>query len=350
VRVGVRRVVGGEGAHAHRAQLEVGARGHLLEVDREAPLLGLDRVPEGAGGLAHAALDLGRSDDADGPGPVVLVEGAEQEEGDAPEVVGVEVGHHDHVDLVMLWKQHESDQHAWGMAIDLNRCNGCSACLIGCQAENNVPVVGKEEVYLRREMHWIRIDRYYKGPADNPETVFQPMMCQHCGNAPCESVCPVLATVHSSDGLNQQVYNRCVGTRYCANNCPYKVRRFNWFLFNNNDEFDFHFNDDLGKMVINPDVTVRSRGVIEKCSLCIQMTQKSILDAKREGREVRDEEFQTACANACDTGALVFGDINDKESEVSKLKESNRVYHLLESVGTRPNVFYHVKVRNTDDA
>ena len=279
---------------------------------------------------------------------------------------------------VDLWDSFDrSIGHHFNMSIDLNACTGCGACVVACHAENNVPVVGKKEVRLSRDMHGLRIDRYYSSeetfaedvekkdglsgavgskrgfgemedPAANPTVAFQPVMCQHCNHAPCETVCPVAATTHSRQGQNHMAYNRCVGTR--ANNCPYKVRRFNWFLYSDNEEFDFHFNDDLGKMVINPDVTVRSRGVIEKCSLCIQMTQKSILDAKREGREVRDEEFQTACSNACDTGAIVFGDSNNKESEVSKLKESNRVYHLLESVGTQPNVFYHVKVRNTDDA
>jgi len=281
---------------------------------------------------------------------------------------------------VDLWDSFDrSIGHHFNMSIDLNACTGCGACIVACHAENNIPVVGKSEVRRSRDMHWLRIDRYYSSedsfaddvakkddlsgafeskrgfeemedPATNPMVAFQPVMCQHCNHAPCETVCPVAATTHSRQGQNHMAYNRCVGTRYCANNCPYKVRRFNWFLYNNNEEFDFHFNDDLGKMVINPDVTVRSRGVIEKCSLCIQMTQKSILDAKREGREVKDEEFQTACSNACDTGAIVFGDINNKDSEVSKLKESNRSYHLLESVGTQPNVFYHVKVRNTDDA
>ncbi|AYN66571.1 4Fe-4S dicluster domain-containing protein [Euzebyella marina] len=272
--------------------------------------------------------------------------------------------------------------HHFNMSIDLNACTGCGACVIACHAENNVPVVGKEEVRKSRDMHWLRIDRYYSSedtfeadnvkkdefdglsgdngslggfgeledPAANPQVAFQPVMCQHCNHAPCETVCPVAATSHSRQGQNHMAYNRCVGTRYCANNCPYKVRRFNWFLYNNNDEFDFHMNNDLGKMVLNPDVNVRSRGVIEKCSLCIQMTQKTILDAKREGRPVKDGEFQTACSAACSSGAIIFGDVNDKESEVSKLAESDRMYHLLEHVGTKPNVFYHVKVRNTNEA
>ncbi len=281
---------------------------------------------------------------------------------------------------VDLWESFDrSIGHHFNLSIDLNACTGCGACVIACHAENNVPVVGKSEVRRSRDMHWLRIDRYYsseetfagdnekkesfdglfgaKGslggfgsmehPADNPQVAFQPVMCQHCNHAPCETVCPVAATSHGRQGQNQMAYNRCVGTRYCANNCPYKVRRFNWFLYNNNSEFDFHMNDDLGRMVINPDVNVRSRGVMEKCSMCIQMTQKTILDAKRDGREIKDGEFQTACSNACSTGAMKFGDVNDKESNVAKLSEDKRMYHLLEHVGTKPNVFYHVKVRNT---
>jgi molybdopterin-containing oxidoreductase family iron-sulfur binding subunit len=281
---------------------------------------------------------------------------------------------------VDLWDSFDrSIGHHFNMSIDLNACTGCGACVIACSAENNVPVVGKEEIRRSRDMHWLRIDRYYSSeetfeadnlkkdglsgafesksgfeemedPAANPQVAFQPVMCQHCNHAPCETVCPVAATVHSRQGHNHMAYNRCVGTRYCANNCPYKVRRFNWFLYSDNDEFDYHMNNDLGKMVLNPDVNVRSRGVMEKCSWCIQMTQKAILDAKREGREVRDEEFQTACSNACSSGAIVFGDVNNPESEVARLKESERMYHLLEHVGTKPNVFYHVKVRNTNEA
>ncbi|QCX01233.1 4Fe-4S dicluster domain-containing protein [Aggregatimonas sangjinii] len=284
---------------------------------------------------------------------------------------------------VDLWDSFDrSIGHHFNMSIDLNACTGCGACVIACHAENNVPVVGKQEVRSSRDMHWLRIDRYYssedtfeqddikkdefdglsgdKGslggfgeledPAANPQVAFQPVMCQHCNHAPCETVCPVAATSHSRQGQNHMAYNRCVGTRYCANNCPYKVRRFNWFLYNNNDEFDYHMNNDLGKMVVNPDVNVRSRGVIEKCSMCIQKTQKTILDAKRDGRVIKDGEFQTACSSACSNGAIVFGDVNDKESKIAELAESDRMYHLLESVGTKPNVFYHVKVRNTDEA
>jgi MoCo/4Fe-4S cofactor protein with predicted Tat translocation signal len=281
---------------------------------------------------------------------------------------------------VDLWESFDrSVGHHFNLSIDLNACTGCGACVIACHAENNVPVVGKSEVRRSRDMHWLRIDRYYsseetfegdnkkkdefdglfgdkgslggfgemENPGENPQVVFQPVMCQHCNHAPCETVCPVAATSHGRQGQNQMAYNRCVGTRYCANNCPYKVRRFNWFLYSNNDEFDFHMNDDLGRMVLNPDVNVRSRGVMEKCSMCIQKTQLSILTAKREGREVGVDEFQTACSSACTTGAMVFGDVNNKESKVAKLAEDKRMYHLLESVGTKPNVFYHVKVRNT---
>ncbi|NKI25553.1 TAT-variant-translocated molybdopterin oxidoreductase [Arenibacter sp. 6A1] len=284
---------------------------------------------------------------------------------------------------VDLWGSFDrSIGHHFNLSIDLNACTGCGACVIACHAENNVPVVGKEEVRKSRDMHWLRIDRYYsseetfegdntkkeefdglfgdKGslggfghmedPSANPQVAFQPVMCQHCNHAPCETVCPVAATSHGRQGQNHMAYNRCVGTRYCANNCPYKVRRFNWFLYSNNDEFDYHMNNDLGKMVINPDVTVRSRGVMEKCSMCIQKTQKTILDAKRDGRLVEDGEFQTACSAACSNGAMTFGDINDKESKIAELKESDRMYHLLEHVGTKPNVFYHVKVRNTNEA
>ena len=281
---------------------------------------------------------------------------------------------------VDLWDSFDrSIGHHFNLSIDLNACTGCGACVIACHAENNVPVVGKTEMRRSRDMHWLRIDRYYssqetftedinkkdnisglnsslnefgemENPADNPQVVFQPVMCQHCNHAPCETVCPVAATAHGRQGQNHMAYNRCVGTRYCANNCPYKVRRFNWFLYSQNDEFDYFMNDDLGRMVLNPDVTVRSRGVMEKCSFCIQKTQKTILDAKRDGREIKDGEFQTACSAACGSGAMVFGDVNDKESEVAKLKEDDRVYHLLEYVGTKPNVFYHTKVRNIEKA
>ena len=183
-------------------------------------------------------------------------------------------------------------------------------------------------------------------PSANPEVSFQPVMCQHCNQAPCENVCPVAATTHSAEGLNHMAYNRCVGTRYCANNCPYKVRRFNWFLYKDNDQFDYHMNDDLGKMVLNPDVVVRSRGVMEKCSMCIQMIQKTKLDAKKSGSLVSDEDAQTACSIACPTNAMVFGDVNNESHAISDLKKNERQYYLLEEINTEPSVFYQTKIRN----
>ncbi|KAB2840402.1 4Fe-4S dicluster domain-containing protein, partial [bacterium] len=257
-------------------------------------------------------------------------------------------GNEDRPKLISLWPAWKEGAHSWGMAIDLNACTGCSGCLIGCQVENNVPVVGAEEVWRRREMGWIRIDRYYVGDAESPETLHQPMMCQHCGNAPCETVCPVLATVHSSDGLNQQVYNRCVGTRYCANNCPYKVRRFNWFDYADNPEFDFNLNDQVAKLALNPDITVRSRGVMEKCSMCIQRIQEGKLQAKNEGRALKDGEIQMACQQSCPGKAIVFGDLNDPNSEISKLLKDERYYAVLEELNVRPAVGYLTKVRNKE--
>ena len=275
---------------------------------------------------------------------------------------------------VLLWSTKPNasmpKNHHWGMVIDLNSCIGCGSCVIGCQAENNVPVVGRQEIINAREMHWIRIDRYYSSdspttndksiaglldkrseePSENPKVVFQPMMCQHCNNAPCETVCPVLATTHSMEGLNQMTYNRCIGTRYCANNCPYKVRRFNWFSYYNNSTFDYNMNDSLGKMVLNPDVTVRARGVMEKCSMCVQRIQDGKLTAKKANRRPADGEIETACSQSCPTEAIVFGDMNDPESNIAKLlkvEKEGRAYHVLEEINVNPSVSYLSKIRNT---
>ncbi|HEY0898546.1 MAG TPA: 4Fe-4S dicluster domain-containing protein, partial [Sphingobacteriaceae bacterium] len=278
------------------------------------------------------------------------------------------VGHGAEHKTYDLWSAYERPGHNWVMAIDLNACTGCGACVVACNIENNIPVVGRDEVRRRRDMHWIRIDRYYSfnqedgsvvtdekeieelESFDNISVVHQPMLCQHCDHAPCETVCPVIATMHSSDGLNHMAYNRCIGTRYCANNCPYKVRRFNWFNYWNDARFDNYLNNEFTQLVLNPDVTARSRGVMEKCSFCIQRIQSGKLQAKLERRPLKDGDVQVACAQACTAGAIIFGDGNDPNSAVSKALRDERTYYVLQEINTQPSIGYQVKVRNTVEA
>jgi molybdopterin-containing oxidoreductase family iron-sulfur binding subunit len=239
---------------------------------------------------------------------------------------------------------YKNAKHRWAMAVDLNSCTGCAACVVACNAENNIPVVGPELMHKGREMHWIRIDRFEEKVAPGPNDVrFVPMMCQHCGSAPCEMVCPVYATYHSSEGLNAQVYNRCVGTRYCSNNCPYKVRSFNWFDYSAPEKTTFAFPEPLNWQ-LNPDVTVRSKGVMEKCTMCVQRILEGKGTAKDEGREVRDGEIQTACAQSCPTKAITFGDLADPDSAVHEKSFGERKYWVFQELNTKPGVTYLQKV------
>lgn len=254
--------------------------------------------------------------------------------------------HHGGHELHTLYADHEYPEVKWAMSIDLNKCTGCGQCIVACNSENNIPIVGKDQVAAGREMQWIKIDRYYSGSPDNPSAKLQPMLCQHCDNAPCENVCPVAATTHSPDGLNQMVYNRCVGTRYCANNCPYKVRRYNFFNFREHFADGYQLSPSF-ELIANPEVTVRSRGVMEKCTFCIQRISDARMVAATENRKIKGDDVTTACQEACGTEAIVFGDMNDKESKISKLREHNLGYHLLEELNTRPNVTYIAKLTNT---
>ncbi|MEZ0369732.1 MAG: 4Fe-4S dicluster domain-containing protein, partial [Candidatus Sericytochromatia bacterium] len=234
----------------------------------------------------------------------------------------------------------------WAMAIDMNKCSGCNACIVACNIENNVPVVGPDQVDRGREMHWLRLDRYYSGPAEDPKVSLQMMLCQHCDNAPCEIVCPVNATNHSPDGLNQMAYNRCVGTRYCSNNCPYKVRRFNFFDYRDHI-WGAHYRKETFHLMHNPEVTVRSRGVMEKCTFCVQRIMWARQEAIREKRELKGSDVTVACQEVCPSEAIYFGDSNDPDSTVSRYRKHVTGYHVLEEINARPNVTYVAKLRNT---
>jgi Fe-S-cluster-containing dehydrogenase component len=277
----------------------------------------------------------------EGRNPVRVVDAAAYQ---ADPSIVAHMAHMEVPDSLTLYAPFEYKGNKWGMAIDLNACNGCGVCVAACVAENNIPVVGKEQVKRSREMHWLRVDTYFEGdPASPSGTYHQPLPCQQCENAPCEVVCPVAATVHSAEGLNDMVYNRCVGTRYCSNNCPYKVRRFNFMLYAD-------FTTPELKAQRNPDVTIRSRGVMEKCTYCVQRINHARVDAKTQDRDLQDGDVVTACQQACPAEAIVFGDLNNPESKVSQLVVQERNYGLLEDLGTRPRTTYLAVVRNPNPA
>ena len=289
----------------------------------------------------HHAIDNAGAEEIQKRVPGLVRQGTLDDYKHHPEFVD-HLGIH-HPPLESLWKEHDYEGHKWGMAVDLNSCNGCNACVLGCQSENNVAVVGKDEVNRGREMSWLRLDRYFLGDMDDPEVSQQPVGCVQCEMAPCEQVCPVAATMHTDEGLNAMVYNRCVGTRYCANNCPYKVRRFNWF--NNFEDMS-----DVQRLVLNPEVTVRARGVMEKCSYCVQRIEKARVQARVEDRDIQDGDITPACAETCPTDAITFGDLNDPESRVAKLREDSRAYDLLGYLNVKPRTFYMARIKNPNPA
>jgi MoCo/4Fe-4S cofactor protein with predicted Tat translocation signal len=371
-RKGVGKAAEGRGANIYPA-VALAASGTMNYEGYDAKITKTDKTYKIAATQTHHTL-MGRNEDI--IRETTLAEYAKDERaGNAPIMLETYKGKAN-VEDVNLWNDFDRPNHKWALAIDLNSCIGCGACVVSCTAENNVPVVGPDEIRRSREMHWLRIDRYFssetvkevedekgemgtkelyrnmENPAfDNPKVVFQPVMCQHCNHAPCETVCPVIATNHSSEGLNQMTYNRCVGTRYCANNCPYKVRRFNWFNYVDYHRFkDFNpSQDEVGRMVLNPDVTVRARGVMEKCSMCVQRIQGGKLEAKKAGVRPADGSIKTACSQSCPTQAIWFGDLNDENSAVAQMEKDGRKFELLEVVGTRPSVFYMTKVWNRED-
>jgi molybdopterin-containing oxidoreductase family iron-sulfur binding subunit len=289
----------------------------------------------------HHAIDDAGADEIQKRVPGLVREGNIEDYKNDPEFVD-HLGVHS-PPLASLWKEWEYTGYKWGMAVDLNSCTGCNACVIGCQSENNIPVVGKDEVSRGREMSWVRLDRYFLGDPEDPKVAQQPVACAQCEMAPCEQVCPVAATLHTDEGLNAMVYNRCVGTRYCANNCPYKVRRFNWF--NNFEDLT-----QTQRLVLNPDVTVRARGVMEKCTYCVQRIETARVAARVDGRGIQDGDITTACQATCPTDAITFGDLNDPESKVSKLREASRSYDLLHYLNIKPRTFYMARIRNPNAA
>jgi Fe-S-cluster-containing dehydrogenase component len=289
----------------------------------------------------HYAIDAVGREETQKRAAILIRQASLEEYRKQPDFVQHEAGHSP--PLKSLWTDTAYEGHRWGMSIDLSKCIGCDACVVACQAENNIPVVGREQVIKGREMHWLRMDRYFRGEPDNPEVAYQPVPCQQCELAPCEQVCPAAATVHSHEGLNDMVYNRCVGIRYCANNCPYKVRRFNYFDFHK--EFE-NPDNEIAKMKHNPQVTVRSRGVMEKCTYCVQRIQAAKIESKNTGEAIPDGRIQTACQQACPAGAIIFGDLADANSEALRQRQLPRAYAILAELNVRPRTTYLARIRN----